>query len=208
VNLAPPHRSSEAPALPLSGRRRHPIGGIASPYWHITRLSVILTITMKNVPQSFPRPASGRRERAAAAISEGPLPPALARWTATLLSRAAQKMRQGFESRVAHLGLRSKHYGVLALLEERPLTQIEIGRGLWVDRTTMVTLIDELESLGMVERERYPGDRRAYAVTLTEKGRKILREATEFVDANEAEFFAALSKPEREQLRALLAKLL
>jgi len=106
---------------------------------------------MKNVPQSFPRPASGRRERpGTTAISDGPLPPALARWTATLLNRAAQKMRETFESRVAHLGLRSKYYGVLALLEDGPLTQIEIGRGLWVDRTTMVTLIDDLERLGWV----------------------------------------------------------
>jgi DNA-binding MarR family transcriptional regulator len=164
---------------------------------------------MKNVPTSFPRPAARRRERTATeAMGDGLLPPALSRWTATLLSRAAQKMRESFESRVAHLGLRSKHYGVLALLEDGPQTQVEIGRGLWVDRTTMVLLIDDLERQGLVGRERHPGDRRAYAVTLTAAGREVLREATEVVDATEAEFFATLTAPEREQLRTLLGKLL
>lgn len=136
------------------------------------------------------------------------LPPALSRLTATLLSRSAQKMRELFECRIAHLGLRSKHYGVLVLLQEEPLTQVEIGRGLWVDRTTMVSLIDELEHLGLVERGRHPADRRAYAVTLTELGRRVLEEATGIVEASETEFFASLEPVEREQLRALLNKLL
>lgn len=137
-----------------------------------------------------------------------PVPPALERWTGAFLSRAAQRVQERFESRLEPLGIRSKHYGVLALLENGPLTQIEIGRCLWVDRTTMVALIDDLERLGLVERERHPEDRRAYAITLTAGGREMLSQATGVVAATQEESFAALSRTEQEQLRALLAKLL
>ncbi|PQV63530.1 DNA-binding transcriptional regulator, MarR family [Abditibacterium utsteinense] len=136
------------------------------------------------------------------------IPPVLSRWTATLLSRAAQKMREGFEARVSDLGLRSKHYGALVLLQNGPLTQVEISRSLWVDRTTMVALIDDLTRLELVQRQRHPEDRRAHAVTLTPKGFEVLKLATQAVDATEAECFAPLSVHEREQLRALLQKLL
>ena len=146
-------------------------------------------------------------EPCSAVTDEAPLSPALAQWTGALLSRAAQKMRERFDVHLAHLGIRAKHYGVLVLLEGGPLTQIEIGRGLWVDRTTMVALIDDLERLGLVERERHPEDRRAYAVTITAPGRQVLRQATELAQANQEEQLAALSSQEREQLRTLLTKI-
>lgn len=139
---------------------------------------------------------------------EREIPAALSRWTATLLSRAAQQMREGFEERIAELGLKSKHYGTLILLQDGPLTQVEIGRSLWVDRTTIVGLVDDLMHLGLVERARHPEDRRAHAVTLTNRGQEALEQATRMVDKTEAEFFAPLSVDEREQLRALLLKIL
>ncbi len=117
-------------------------------------------------------------------------------------------MRERFEARIADLGLRSKHYGALVLLQGGPLTQVEIGRALWVDRTTMVAIVDDLTRLGLVERARHPEDRRAHAVTLTVQGFEILQVATEAVDATEAECFAPLDDEEREQLRALLQKIL
>ena len=136
------------------------------------------------------------------------LPSVLSQWTVSLLSRVAERMRESFESRVSHLGLRSKHYAVLLLLRDGARTQAEIGRQTRVDRSTMVALIDELEALGLVERARHAEDRRAHAVTLTDKGHRAEREASQAVDATEAECFAPLSAPEREQLRALLSKLL
>ncbi len=136
------------------------------------------------------------------------IPPALGKWTATLLSRAAQRLRDRFEERVADLGLRSKQYGVLILLQDEPLTQIEIARSLEVDRTTMVSLIDDLVRLELVERAPHPEDRRAHAVTLTAKGREVLEVATRAVDEVEAECLAPLSPAERTQLRHLLQQII
>ena len=136
------------------------------------------------------------------------VPPALAEWTAPLLSRAALRIRARFEEKLAPLGLRAKHFGMLMLLENGPRSQVEIGRDLLVDRTTMVALVDELVALGLVERGRDPQDRRAHAVTITAQGREVLPRAAETARATERECLAALSDVEQRQLRALLARLL
>ena len=145
-------------------------------------------------------PAPGERERE--------LHPALGRWTAPVLRRVAHKLRERFECRVARLGLRSKHYGILLLLKGGSLTQVEIGRWLWIDRTTMVALVDDLVKLALVERGRHAEDRRCHSVSLTEHGRRILEVAEREVDATEAECFAPLSREEQRQLKELLTKLL
>lgn len=126
-----------------------------------------------------------------------------------MLSRAAQQMRDRFEAALAPLGLRAKHYGLLLLLQNSgPAPQVDLGRQLWVDRTTMVALVDDLEKQGFVARDRHPDDRRAHAVTITETGRRVLEKAVVVADAMEQTWLAPLSPAEREQLRDLLRRLL
>jgi DNA-binding MarR family transcriptional regulator len=149
--------------------------------------------------------ATNNIESEAAAVS-CPLSPAM--WTVSLMGRVVDRMRLDFESRVSHLGLRSKQYSVLLQLRSGPLSQADIGRCARVDRTTMVALVDELEALGLVERARHAEDRRAHAVTLTERGRAVECEAARAVDETEAACFAPLTPEERSQLRELLSKLL
>jgi len=72
----------------------------------------------------------------------------------------------------------------------------------------MVSLVDDLSKLGLVERAPNPADRRAHAVTLTEEGRKVRQMAAAAVDATQEEILAPLTAEEREQLRNLLSKLL
>ena len=136
------------------------------------------------------------------------VPELLKRWTAALLGRAAQRVRESFEYRMSESGLKSKHYGALILLEDGPLTQIELARLLWVDRTTMVAIVDDLEASGNVKRERHPEDRRAYALHLTALGRESLAKAQRIADEVESEIFSALSDDERQQLRELLSRLI
>ena len=136
------------------------------------------------------------------------VPEPLLRWTGALLGRAAQKVRDSFESHFKGSGLKAKHYSALILLDDGPKTQIELGRMLWVDRTSMVSLVDALESSGDVRRERHPEDRRAYLLQLTDQGRATLVHARQVADEVEREIFSALSDDERAQLRGLLARLL
>lgn len=72
----------------------------------------------------------------------------------------------------------------------------------------MVGSADDLEQSGYIRRERDPADRRAYAVTLTTAGRRALTKAEKYVPDFLDRTFAALTPAERDQLAALLGKLL
>ena len=88
--------------------------------------------------------------------------------------------------------------------ERDSLSQQAIGERLRIDRTTMVSLIDDLERAGYVKRDRNPGDRRAYVITLTPAGKRAQARAEQAVDADALEFFGRLSESERQQLHRLL----
>lgn len=49
--------------------------------------------------------------------------------------------------------------------------QQQLSSDMGIDPSAMVKLIDELESAGLAERRRRPGDRRAWEVVITSKGR-------------------------------------
>jgi DNA-binding MarR family transcriptional regulator len=125
-----------------------------------------------------------------------------------LLFLASQAAQQLANERLSPLGITAREFGVLTLLARTgQLSQQAIGEQLRIDRTTMVAMVDALEQAGFVRRERNPNDRRAYAVKLTLKGRARQRRGAETLDHARNEFFAPLSKREREQLLALLKRL-
>jgi DNA-binding MarR family transcriptional regulator len=72
----------------------------------------------------------------------------------------------------------------------------------------MTNRLDQLERSGLVRRLRDPDDRRGVLVELTTDGRKVWEEALGVQAAKEALFASALTKAEREQLNALLRRLM
>ena len=126
-----------------------------------------------------------------------------------LLGRAHLAHRAIAEHGFAALGLSPKGFGALALLmQEGPLSQQRLGELQGVDRTTMVSVVDELEREGFVERRRDPSDRRAYSLQATASGRRVLQEAGEVAKRAEDEFLARLSDADRRRLKQLLRTLL
>jgi DNA-binding MarR family transcriptional regulator len=71
----------------------------------------------------------------------------------------------------------------------------------------LVALIDELEDRGLVARHRDAGDRRNYAISLTEEGRQLLAELGRVARQHEHTITAALDDNERAQLLALLRRI-
>jgi DNA-binding MarR family transcriptional regulator len=137
-----------------------------------------------------------------------PPPASLAVWTGYLLGRATDLSRDYFEMLVKPLGIGRRHFGVLAALgEEKPLSQVEMGDRLSIDRNTMVLLLDDLEKKGLVTRRRDPSDRRAHLVTLTDAGRDVLAQATAAARRTNDEVFAPLSPEDRALLHSLLSRL-
>jgi DNA-binding MarR family transcriptional regulator len=125
-----------------------------------------------------------------------------------LLHRLAQKLHGEFELSLAPLGFSPPHYFVLVALSwHGPRSQLSLGTCAAINRTTMVSLIDHLERLGLVERRPDPKDRRAYIIHLTENGAGALERAGALHREAEARCLQPLSKKEQQALRNMLARL-
>lgn len=137
-----------------------------------------------------------------------PLPEVLATRVGFLLNRAAMRIRQMTEEALAPLNIFPKHYGLMAVIKANgPTTQQAIGDVLKVDRTTMVLLVDDAESKGIVIRNPHPTDRRCHLLSLSDNGQKVYEKAHRLVKKVEDEFFNVLKEREKAQLVALLGKL-
>jgi len=122
-----------------------------------------------------------------------------------LLFVATQAAQSLATERLAPLRLSPREWGVLStLVESGPLTQIELATALAVDRTAMVYLIDELEERELVRRDRKPGDRRSFLITLTDNGRNTQRKAAAALRTGAEALLEPLEEAERTQLVALL----
>jgi DNA-binding MarR family transcriptional regulator len=125
-----------------------------------------------------------------------------------LLSWNGQRMAARFAEALDPLGLRPPHFGVLTLIDAHPgSTQQELVTRSLIDASSMVAVIDELESMGLAERRRHPDDRRKHSVYLTAGGRDTLERARKVAQSMAQEVFAPLDEGELETLRRLLRKL-
>ena len=125
-----------------------------------------------------------------------------------LLNKAAQRVREIYEEVLKPTGLTAKHAGVLMILEERgSLSQNELGKCAYIDRTTVVGLMDDLEKMGLVERKEHPTDRRSHAIFLTPRGKEILPVIDKHAVAMERKFLGCLNAQEQKGLIQTLRKL-
>lgn len=107
------------------------------------------------------------------------------------------------------LGLTTALFALLNVLATREgAIQQELGSALGVDPSTMVSLIDQLETAGLAKRRPRPTDRRAREVVITPKGRRALEQARHLAAHVEDEVLRGLSGPERRQMLALLRRAL
>jgi MarR family transcriptional regulator, transcriptional regulator for hemolysin len=86
--------------------------------------------------------------------------------------------------------------------------QQELGSALGIDRSTMVSLIDQLESAGLAKRRPSATDRRAREITITPKGRRLLQRARRMISETEDDVLAGLTVKERSELVFLLRRAL
>ncbi|MEV4314319.1 MarR family transcriptional regulator [Actinocrispum sp. NPDC049592] len=103
--------------------------------------------------------------------------------------------------------LRAPHLTVLAgLTEFGPASQKEISSRLRIDPSDLVSVLDDLQERGMINRVRDETDRRRYVVTIRPPGRKALEvRLAQLRELNEA-LLAPLSAAERSVLHELLAR--
>jgi DNA-binding MarR family transcriptional regulator len=125
-----------------------------------------------------------------------------------LLSQLGAHVADDFKNRLAPLGIQPRSTAVLlSLADADGQSQRELSVRLGLHRNVMVSLIDALESDGLVERRAHPEDRRAFAVSLTDKARGLLPELDRVGQELEDDVTAALSVQERAALLRALQRL-
>ncbi|MEV4395690.1 MarR family winged helix-turn-helix transcriptional regulator [Nonomuraea sp. NPDC049607] len=125
------------------------------------------------------------------------------------LCRASAAVARAADAHAGEEGLGVGQHLVLQMLDAvGPCSQQTLSEELRIDRSVMVSVCDDLEQQGLVRRERNPRDRRSYAVTLTDLGRRRLAQAQTSIPAFLEDTFQPLTPDERHQLSTLLGKLL
>jgi MarR family transcriptional regulator for hemolysin len=117
-----------------------------------------------------------------------------------LLTGAGYTMTNRLAAALAEVDLTPRMQCVLihALEEER--TQIQLAALAMLDKTTMVSTIDELERRGLAERRQSATDRRARIISVTEKGRLAAEEGQRIVDRVHGDALAAFPTSVRAAL--------
>jgi len=127
---------------------------------------------------------------------------------AFLLAQVGAHAASKFAERLAKLKLAPAHAGILRILDWTPaITQQALSATLGMVPSRLVALLDELEVRGLTERRENPGDRRSYALHLTEKGRSTLGMIGRVSREHQQAMLQALSDDERRQLADLLQRI-
>jgi DNA-binding MarR family transcriptional regulator len=125
-----------------------------------------------------------------------------------LLSQLGIYLADDFVHRLEPFGVEPRAYAVLkALSENDGRSQRELSTELGIHRNVMVTVVDKLERDGLVKRMPHPADRRAFAVTLTDKARELLPKLDAQGHDQEDEITASLTDAEREAVLQYLQKM-
>jgi MarR family transcriptional regulator, organic hydroperoxide resistance regulator len=105
-------------------------------------------------------------------------------------------------------GLAMWEYIVLSRLARGPApNQLTLAREIRHDKTRLITLLDQLQQRGLIDRQPDPADRRSHTVAITAEGRALQETVRATIRDMEDEFLAVLSTAERRSLLGLLPRL-
>jgi DNA-binding MarR family transcriptional regulator len=135
-------------------------------------------------------------------------PRALSRLPSWLVNQVALHANRVVGEALGEAGVRKHHFAVLTALDEQgAASQAALGRRVWIDRSDLHAVLNDLENDGLVARVRDEHDRRRNLVELTPAGREALQRLNARVAAAQDALLSPLSAPERAELLRLLARL-
>ena len=122
--------------------------------------------------------------------------------------RAYLVIQSSFDAQIEKFELRQADFAVLSTLRHNPgINQKTLAETLAIAPPNMATLLDRLESSGLLMRQRSTSDKRIQLVTLTPQGARLHTQALKAVKKADEAAVHKLSGNEREQLKALLSKI-
>ncbi len=124
------------------------------------------------------------------------------------IARTADRFGIRFARLFREYGLTPSQYNVLRILrgESKPLPILEVADRMIATVSGITGLIDRLEGMGLVCRERSTEDRRVVFVAITAKGLDLLGRLDEPVEALHKRLIGHLSPAELRELSRLLEK--
>ena len=136
------------------------------------------------------------------------VPAPLADRTGFLISMAHLMTRDRANELLRPHGVSVRQIGLMSILEANgPSSQQALADRLSVSATMITQIVDQAEARALVQRNRNPGDRRSYLVSLTPTGAERLGEGRRIAAEITREIAAPLGPGGDEELRALLRKL-
>ena len=124
------------------------------------------------------------------------------------LRRAQVAVFQHFAAAMGEAEITPGQFGVLTVINSNPgLSQTQLGNALGIDRSTVVAVIDRLESRGLVVRAVSLTDRRSHALRLSDEGARLLHRLEELVRSHERHIARDLSADDKQRLIDLLDRI-
>lgn len=124
------------------------------------------------------------------------------------LKRAYTVMRRNLEDELRRMGLTHPQWQSLGYLYYRNgLTHSQLEEILFIEASSITSLINGMEKRGWVERRRHPDDARVKQIYITEAGKKAIEPALELGMEGEKRLRQIIPADELEQLKRTLRKI-
>ena len=125
-----------------------------------------------------------------------------------LLRRCWFNLNQTFRRRIAHLGVTPDQFTVMRTLLEgnaKGLTQRELTELMSSDPNTIASMLERMESGGLLERKEHEQDQRAKRIILKPLGRRKYEEVREIALVLQMDVLSVLPEEKREEFLKHLA---
>jgi DNA-binding MarR family transcriptional regulator len=124
-----------------------------------------------------------------------------------LLSQASFGLNSELAAALDDVGLSPRGHMVLIAAQDGGHSQAELAKLAGLDKTTMVTTVDDLERKGLARRVRHPADRRARIIEVTAQGRRALARADAVFDEIRRDVLSLIPAEQRAEFMANLQRL-
>jgi DNA-binding MarR family transcriptional regulator len=123
--------------------------------------------------------------------------------------RAQMWMIHDFRRALRDLDMTPAQFCVLRVIAANPgLSQARVAEALAIERARLVQMIDRLEAMGRVQRERSATDRRKRALYLTAPGAELIERAQGAFEEHERNVTERLGAKNKDDLMRILAPFL
>src|SRR5262245_48290442 len=120
--------------------------------------------------------------------------------------RAQMWMTHDFRRALKDIDMTPAQFSVLRVIAANPgVSQARVAEALAIERARLVQMIDRLEAMGRVQRERSTTDRRSHALYLTTAGAELIARAQGAFEEHERNVTERLGATDNDELMRILA---